>query len=68
MFSTESLWKIWLIMDPRRILVALFAFLIVLGLAIHMILLSTTDFNWLEDGVPAASKQMQVTPVVPQRQ
>jgi light-harvesting complex 1 alpha chain len=70
MFSTESLWKIWLIMDPRRILIALFAFLIVLGLAIHMILLSTDDFNWLEDGVPAKSavSQMQVTPVVPQRQ
>ena len=70
MFSTESLWKIWLIMDPRRILVALFAFLIVLGLAIHMVLLSTADFNWLEDGVPAKSavSQMQVTPVVPQRQ
>ncbi|MCG6897391.1 MAG: light-harvesting protein [Thiocapsa sp.] len=70
MFSTESLWKIWLIMDPRRILTALFAFLLILGLAIHLILLSTDDFNWLEDGIPAQSAvgQMQVTPAVPQRQ
>jgi light-harvesting complex 1 alpha chain len=68
MFSTESLWKIWLIMDPRRILMALFAFLLILGLAIHLILLSTEDFNWLEDGVPASSQVKQVTPVVPQRQ
>jgi light-harvesting complex 1 alpha chain len=66
MLPSENLWKIWLIIDPRRILIGLFAFLIVLALAIHMILLSTNDFNWLEDGVPAASVQ-QVTPVVPQR-
>ena len=63
---SPDLWKIWLLVDPRRILIAIFAFLIVLGLAIHMILLSTAEFNWLEDGVPAATVQ-QVTPVVPQR-
>ncbi|NKN33050.1 light-harvesting antenna LH1, alpha subunit [Marichromatium bheemlicum] len=67
MFPTEALWKIWMLIDPRRVLIALFAFLIVLGLAIHMILLSTAEFNWLEDGVPASSVQ-QVTPVVPQHQ
>ena len=63
MFPSENVWKIWLIMDPRRVLIALFAFLIVLALAIHMILLSTAEFNWLEDGVSV----QQVTPVVPQR-
>jgi len=66
MFSMDSLWKIWLLIDPRTVLIAVFAFLTVLGLAIHMILLSTAEFNWLEDGVPAAEVQ-QVTPVVPQR-
>ncbi|MBK1694843.1 light-harvesting protein [Chromatium weissei] len=65
MMSPDT-WKIWLLIDPRRVLIALFVFLVVLALAIHMILLSTTDFNWLEDGVPAASVQ-QATPVVPQR-
>jgi len=63
---SPDLWKIWLLLDPRRILVAIFVFLTILGLAIHMILLSTAEFNWLEDGVPAATVQ-QVTPVVPQR-
>ena len=63
---SADLWKIWLLVDPRRVLIAMAVFLTILGLAIHMILLSTAEFNWLEDGVPAASVQ-QVTPAVPQR-
>ena len=46
------MWRIWLIFDPRRALVALFIFLFVLALLIHFILLSTDRFNWL-DGGPA---------------
>ena len=42
------MWRIWLLFDPRRTLVALFAFLIVLALLIHFILLSTDRFNWLD--------------------
>ena len=42
------MWRIWLIFDPRRTLVALFAFLFVLALLIHFILLSTDRFNWLD--------------------
>ena len=42
------MWRIWLIFDPRRALVALFIFLFVLALLIHFILLSTDRFNWLE--------------------
>ena len=42
------MWRIWLIFDPRRALVALFAFLFVLALVIHFILLSTDTFNWLD--------------------
>jgi light-harvesting complex 1 alpha chain len=45
--------KIWQIFDPRRTLVALFGFLAVLALLIHFILLSSVDFNWLGDGIPA---------------
>ncbi len=48
--------KIWLIFDPRRVLVALFAFLFTLALLIHFILLSTDRFNWLEG--PAAGGQV----------
>lgn len=56
--------KIWQIFDPRRTLVAIFAFLFILGLLIHFILLSTADFNWLGDGIPpitaVASQLMSV--------
>lgn len=44
------MWRIWLIFDPRRSLVALFVFLFVLALLIHFILLSTDRFNWLDGG------------------
>ena len=42
------MWRIWLIFDPRRTLVALFVFLFVLALMIHFILLSTDRYNWLD--------------------
>lgn len=44
------MWKIWLLFDPRRALVALSVFLFVLALLIHFILLSTARFNWLDGG------------------
>ena len=42
------MWRVWLLFDPRRVLVALFIFLFVLALLIHFILLSTNRFNWIE--------------------
>jgi light-harvesting complex 1 alpha chain len=42
------MWKIWLIFDPRRVLIALFTFLTILALLIHFILLGTSRLNWLE--------------------
>ena len=42
------MFRIWLLFDPRRALVALFVFLTVLALLIHFICLSTYRFNWLE--------------------
>ncbi|MBK5929038.1 light-harvesting antenna LH1, alpha subunit [Halochromatium salexigens] len=62
----EKLYKIWLLVQPTTALTALGVFLIVLGLAIHMILLSTSDFNWLEDGIPAV-EGVQTAQVVPQQ-
>lgn len=49
------MWKMWLLFDPRRVLVALSIFLFVLALLIHFILLSTDRFNWIEGPSPAAS-------------
>jgi light-harvesting complex 1 alpha chain len=56
------MWRVWLLFDPRRSLVALFVFLFVLALVIHFVLLSTNKFNWLDGG---AKVQMagQNTPV-----
>jgi light-harvesting complex 1 alpha chain len=58
------MWKVWLLFDPRRTLVALFTFLFVLALLIHFILLSTDRFNWLEgpSGASAAAEQMSPMP------
>jgi len=50
------MWRLWLIFDPRRTLVALAVFLFVLALLIHFILLSTDRFNWLDGpAAPAAT-------------
>lgn len=42
------MWRIWLMFDPRKALVALSVFLFTLAILIHFILLSTERFNWLE--------------------
>ncbi len=47
------MWRLWLLFDPRRMLVALAIFLFTLAILIHFILLSTERFNWLGTG-PAA--------------
>jgi light-harvesting complex 1 alpha chain len=52
------MWRIWLLFDPRRSLIALFTFLFVLALLIHFILLSTDRFNWL--GGPGGAATTQV--------
>ncbi len=42
------MWRIWKLFDPRRVLIGIGAWLAVLALLIHFILLSTERFNWLE--------------------
>ena len=57
------MWRIWMLFDPRRALVALFIFLFVLALVIHFILLSTDRFNWLKGPhVAAAAAQTSSLP------
>lgn len=53
------MWRIWLLFDPRRVLVALGIFLFTLALLIHFILLSTTRYNWIEAPRPAATGQLE---------
>ena len=52
------MYRIWLLFDPRRALVALFVFLFTLALLIHFILLSTPRFDWIGGGaaVPPAGQ------------
>jgi light-harvesting complex 1 alpha chain len=56
------MWRIWLLFDPRRTLVALFTFLFALALVIHFILLSTDRFNWL-DGPKKGPTAGQMSPM-----
>jgi len=59
------MWRIWMLFDPRRSLIALFTFLLVLALLIHFILLGTDRFNWLDGGKHAgkpAAAQMAPAP------
>ncbi len=58
------MWRIWLLFDPRRVLVALFTFLFALALLIHFVLLSTDRFNWLEGAPATGSVSEQTTSVV----
>jgi light-harvesting complex 1 alpha chain len=62
------MWRIWLLFDPRRVLVGLFVFLFTLAILIHFILLSTDRFNWIEGPgarrAPAAAQMLDVNPTV----
>lgn len=63
------MFRIWLLFDPRRVLVGLFVFLFTLAVLIHFILLSTDRFNWIEGpgarAAPAAA-QLLVDPTAAQ--
>lgn len=52
------MWRVWLLFDPRRALIGLFTFLLVLALLIHFILLSTARFNWLANPVGVGTVQV----------
>lgn len=52
------MWRIWMLFDPRRVLVGLSVFLFALAILIHFILLSTDRYNWLE-GKPVQSSAVE---------
>ncbi len=57
------MWRIWLMFDPRRFLVALFTFLFALAILIHFVLLSTDRFNWLEGPATSGAASAQILSV-----
>lgn len=59
--------QLWLLFDPRRALIGLFAFLLVLALLIHFILLGTAKYNWLDHSkaAPATMTPAAIYPAAP---
>lgn len=55
------MWKIWLLFDPRRVLVAMAVFLFTLALLIHFILLSTEKYNWIEGASLGTNTAVEMT-------
>lgn len=49
------MWRIWRLIDPLRALVAQAIFLFGIAVMIHLILLSTNKYNWL-DGAAGGKK------------
>jgi light-harvesting complex 1 alpha chain len=54
------MWRIWRLFDPVRVLVVQGVFLFAVAVMIHLILLSTNKFNWL-DGPKAAPAKTALT-------
>lgn len=59
------MWRLWMLFDPRRVLIALVTFLFGLALLIHFILLSTDRFNWLDGGKKAKTAEVQMVERLP---
>ena len=56
------MWRIWRLFDPLRTMVSQAVFLFALSAMIHLILLSTNKFNWL-DGPKAAPAASALAPM-----
>lgn len=60
--------KIWMIFDPRRLLVANAIFLFTLAIFIHFIVLATDKYNWIEgDSMSGAATAQHVEALPPPR-
>ncbi len=51
------MWRIWRLYDPLRTMVIQGIFLFGLAAMIHLILLSTNKFNWLDGAKTASAAQ-----------
>jgi light-harvesting complex 1 alpha chain len=59
------MWRIWLLFDPRRTLIALAVFLFGLAVLIHFVVLSTDRFNWIEGSFKTHVAPGQLSPIPP---
>jgi light-harvesting complex 1 alpha chain len=56
------MWRIWRLFDPLRAMVVQGVFLFALAAMIHLVLLSTNKFNWLDGAKPSAASQNAAMP------
>lgn len=56
------MWRIWLLFDPRRALIAILIFAFTMVMIMHFIMLSTERFNFL--GSPAGGDTASITETV----
>ena len=62
------MYRIWLIFDPRRVMILMTLWLAVLALTLHFIMLSTAKYNWIEgSGASASVASAQMAPLPPSR-
>ena len=56
------MWRIWMVFDPRKVLVVQGIFLFSLAAMIHLVLLSTDRYNWFEGNPigPASSSAIEL--------
>ncbi|MEL6575107.1 MAG: light-harvesting antenna LH1, alpha subunit [Pseudomonadota bacterium] len=55
----QKFYKIWLVFDPRTVLIAQAIFLFSLAAMIHLVVLSTDRFDWL-DGPKSAAVEIEM--------
>ncbi len=48
--------RIWLMYDPRRVMIAVGGFVGLLAFVIHFILLSSQRYSWIENGTLSAAQ------------
>ena len=57
------MWRIWRLYDPLRAMVVQGIFLFALAAMIHLILLSTNKFNWLDGPKKAPAGSALIAPM-----
>ena len=56
----QKFYKIWLVFDPRTVLIVQGIFLFALAVMIHLVVLSSDRFNWLQDPETASIEQSMI--------
>jgi light-harvesting complex 1 alpha chain len=63
--SASAQWKLWLVLDPRTVMIGTAAWLGVLALVIHFLLLGTERFNWIDTNKKAVVVSQTATTPAP---